>query len=100
MPSVKAFAPLPRWPTVSARRSAISVSGIDAAGRPIATDFVKLAHLASLEVHSYTFHADSMPKWAPSLDDPLRLFFGETNMDGVFTDFPDRTVGFLRRNSR
>jgi glycerophosphoryl diester phosphodiesterase len=90
---------LPRWPTVSARRSAISVSGIDAAGRPITTDFVKLAHSASLEVHSYTFHAE-MPKWAPSLDDPLRLFFGETNVDGVFTDFSDLTVGFLRRNSR
>jgi glycerophosphoryl diester phosphodiesterase len=76
------------------------ITDIDADSRPITTDLVKLAHSAGLEVHPYTFRADALPAWAPSLDDLLRLFFGEVGVDGVFTDFPDRTVGFLRRNSR
>ena len=72
------------------------VTGLDAGGRPIVTDLVANAHAAGLVVHPYTFRADALPDYAGSLEDVLHIFLVDAGVDGVFTDFPDRAVAFLR----
>ena len=72
------------------------VTGVDAGGRPLVTDLVANAHALGLAVHPYTFRADALPDYAGSLEDALRIFLVDADVDGVFTDFPDRAVAFLR----
>ena len=72
------------------------VTGADSRGRPLITDLVENAHAHGLAVHPYTFRADALPDYASSLEDALRIFLVDADVDGVFTDFPDRAVAFLR----
>jgi glycerophosphoryl diester phosphodiesterase len=72
------------------------VTGVAADGRPMVTDLVANAHALGLAVHPYTFRADALPDYARSLEDLYRLFLVDAGVDGVFTDFPDRAVAFLR----
>jgi glycerophosphoryl diester phosphodiesterase len=72
------------------------VSGVDAAGGALVTDLVANAHALGLAVHPYTFRADALPDYADSLEEALRIFLVDAGVDGVFTDFPDRAVAFLR----
>ena len=60
------------------------------------TDFVKDAHAAKLIVHPYTLRADDLPKFADSTDDALEVLFNEARIDGLFTDFPDLAVKWLK----
>ncbi len=64
----------------------------------IITKMVKEAHEAGMEVHPYTFRLDveRIPKYASSFEDMLNIFYYQVGVDGVFTDFPDRVVDFLR----
>jgi glycerophosphoryl diester phosphodiesterase len=64
------------------------------------TDLVKDAHAAGLEVHPYTFRADSfaIPQFAGSYEGLLDIFLNQIGVDGVFSDFPDKTVKFLETN--
>jgi glycerophosphoryl diester phosphodiesterase len=68
-------------------------------GDPIITSLVKNAHQAGLVVHPYTFRIEkgAIPGYASSFEDLLDIFFHKANVDGVFTDFPDRVVRFLDR---
>jgi len=63
------------------------------------TDLVKNAHDLKLEVHPYTFRSDSLPAYASSLEELFRIFFVQVGVDGVFTDYPDRGVAFVRGTS-
>jgi glycerophosphoryl diester phosphodiesterase len=72
------------------------VRGVDGDGRPIITDLVANAHRLGLAVHPYTLRADALPDYADSLEEALRIFLVDAGVDGVFTDFPDRAVAFLR----
>lgn len=72
------------------------VTGADASGAIQMSDLVENAHALGLAVHPYTFRADALPDYASSFDDLLRIFLVEAGGDGVFTDFPDRAVAFLR----
>jgi glycerophosphoryl diester phosphodiesterase len=72
------------------------VTGADSRGRPMITDLVENAHAVGLAVHAYTFRADALPDYADSFEALLRIFLVEADVDGVFTDFPDRAVAFLR----
>jgi glycerophosphoryl diester phosphodiesterase len=58
---------------------------------------VELAHAAGLLVYPYTFRREpsEIPPFAKDFEDLLRIYFDEIGVDGVFTDFPDRTVRFL-----
>ncbi|HEX5079079.1 MAG TPA: glycerophosphodiester phosphodiesterase [Geminicoccaceae bacterium] len=76
------------------------VTGVDAAGKSVVTDLVANAHALRLAVHPYTFRADELPDYAESLEDALRIFLIDAGVDGVFTDFPDRAVAFLRGEPR
>lgn len=62
------------------------------------TSLVRDAHAAGLQVHPYTFRADigQVPVYANDFEHLLELFLFEANVDGLFTDFPDRAVSVLR----
>lgn len=60
------------------------------------TSLVLDAHAQKLAVHPYTVRADDLPKGVTSLDQLHRLIFAEAGVDGVFTDFPDKTAAFVR----
>lgn len=63
------------------------------------TDMVKEAHEAGMEVHPYTFRMDKgrIPGYASSFEDMLDIFYYKADVDGIFTDFPDKAVQFLKR---
>lgn len=56
---------------------------------PQNTNLISLAHQAGLQVHPFTFRKDALPRYAQSYDQLLELF-AELEVDGYFTDFPDR----------
>jgi glycerophosphoryl diester phosphodiesterase len=61
---------------------------------------VEAAHAAGLEVHPYTLRLDpgQVPSYAADFDDLLDIFFFQVGVDGVFSDFPDRAVQFLKKH--
>ena len=58
-------------------------------------DFVQWAHDRALVVHPYTFRADALPAGYASLEDELRAFYFDYDVDGLFTDFVDVAVQVL-----
>jgi glycerophosphoryl diester phosphodiesterase len=64
-------------------------------GPPRATAPVSDAHAAGLVVHPYTRRSDQLPVRAPDEDAVYRALFELAGSDGVFTDFPDRTLRWL-----
>ena len=62
------------------------------------SDFVTRAHAAGMQVHPYTYRLDpgQVPDYADNYEDLLEIHYFRANIDGVFTDFPDRAVEFLR----
>ncbi len=68
-------------------------------GRKRSTGLVERAHGAGLAVHPYTFRADDLPPGFIDFEESLAFFIDTLALDGLFTDFPDRVVNFLRRIS-
>ena len=64
------------------------------------TSLVSRAHVAGLKVHPYTYRLDpgQVPDYAGNFDELLRKHFQEADVDGIFTDFPDRAIQFLQSN--
>ncbi|MFL2871747.1 MAG: glycerophosphodiester phosphodiesterase [Pseudohongiellaceae bacterium] len=64
------------------------------------TSLVSRAHAAGLKVHPYTYRLDpgQVPDYAGNFDELLRKHFQDADVDGVFTDFPDRAIQFLQSN--
>jgi glycerophosphoryl diester phosphodiesterase len=58
------------------------------------TDLVANAHKLNLKVHAYTFRADQLGDF-DSFEALLQVALYEANVDGVFTDFPDKAVAFV-----
>ena len=58
-------------------------------------DLVKWAHAQNLAVHPYTFRADDLPEAYATFDKELEQFYFKYDVEGVFTDFPDRVLDFL-----
>jgi glycerophosphoryl diester phosphodiesterase len=67
-------------------------------GRP--TGLVAAAHRAGLVVHAYTFRRDKLPAFATDADEALRVLFDEAGIDGLFSDFPDLCVAWLKASHR
>ncbi|CAM1359671.1 glycerophosphodiester phosphodiesterase [Tenacibaculum xiamenense] len=65
-------------------------------GKWLFTNLVKEAHELDLVVHPYTFRYDQLEEFS-SFDDMMNVLFFEANIDGGFTDFPDKMVDFLRK---
>lgn len=62
------------------------------------SELVSNAHASGLQVHPYTFRLDEgqVPPYARDFEHLLELFYERAIVDGVFTDFPDRAVRYLR----
>ena len=63
-----------------------------ARGLPVTTGLVEAAHEHRLAVHPYTFRADELPPGFGSFRELLTYFVDELNVDGLFTDFPDKVI--------
>lgn len=63
------------------------------------TGLVKAAHEVGMQVHPYTFRSDEgrIPAYANDFNDMLDIFYKTANVDGVFTDFPDKAVSYLNQ---
>jgi glycerophosphoryl diester phosphodiesterase len=59
------------------------------------------AHAAGLVVHPYTFRreAGAIPAYASSYEHLLDIFLNRAKVDGLFTDFTDLTVQFVKKNT-
>jgi glycerophosphoryl diester phosphodiesterase len=61
------------------------------------TPMVKEAHQNGLVVHPYTVRADQLPGWVDNVDELYDALYNQAGVDGLFTDFPDKAVRFLKR---
>ncbi|MCX6119038.1 MAG: glycerophosphodiester phosphodiesterase [Proteobacteria bacterium] len=61
-----------------------------------ATKLVEWAHRNQLFVHVYTVRSDDLPPGVPSEEFLLKLLIQMAKVDGVFTDFPDRTKAIVK----
>ncbi|MCI5968274.1 glycerophosphodiester phosphodiesterase [Helicobacter sp.] len=59
--------------------------------------FVKNAHKHKLKVFVWTHRADALPSWTQSSDALLDAILFKAGADGVFTDFPDLGLQFLKK---
>jgi len=64
---------------------------------PHFTTLVADAHATGLAVHAYTFRIDQLPANAPDPAAVHRALFETAGVDGIFTDFTDRTLELLGR---
>jgi len=70
------------------------LKGKDQQGNWQTSNLVAEAHKLGLVVHAYTFRADDLGEFS-SFDALLDVGFNTLNLDGIFTDFPDKVVSFL-----
>ncbi len=57
-------------------------------------DLIQRAHKLNLKIHAYTFRQDEHPNFE-NFEALLNFGFYELELDGVFTDFPDKVIRFL-----
>ncbi len=69
--------------------------GMNSGGGVKFSTLVADAHRQNLLVHPYTLRFDKLPSPWVSFEKLLELLLVHQNVDGVFTDFPDRVVDFL-----
>ena len=62
----------------------------------VSPEFIEEAQHAGLQVHGYTFRADDLGDFN-SFNALLEFGFNDLNLDGVFTDHPDKAVVFLNK---
>ncbi|MGH7491332.1 MAG: glycerophosphodiester phosphodiesterase [bacterium] len=75
------------------------VLGKDEAGKLKVSSLVRDAHAVGLLVHPYTLRADEVPGIFGSFEEMLKAFYFDLEVDGVFTDFPDRAVKVLQESN-
>ena len=63
------------------------------------TALAKLAHDAKLALHPYTIRIDELPKNCPSVEALHTALFRDAAVEGVFTDFTDVTIAWLKTAS-
>lgn len=73
------------------------IMGKDKNGNWLISDLVEKAHKYNLKVHAYTFRADQLGDFG-TFEELLHVALYEANVDGVFTDFPDKAVQFMNKN--
>ncbi len=64
----------------------------------IIDDMVEHAHQQGLKVHPYTFRKEAfrIPPYAKNFEHLLDIFLYQVGVDGIFTDFPDLAVEFVK----
>lgn len=73
------------------------IDGKDKNGKWKISNLVANAHKLNLKVHAYTFRTDQLGDFN-SFEDLLQVALYEANVDGIFTDFPDKAVQFINKN--
>ncbi|AWG42633.1 glycerophosphodiester phosphodiesterase [Candidatus Borreliella tachyglossi] len=61
------------------------------------TGLVTLAHKHKMEIHPYTFRIDALPSYVKDANELLNLLFNKAEIDGIFTDFPDIVLNFVKK---
>ena len=69
----------------------------DSGGAVISSGVTEAAHAVGLTVHPYTFRIDDLPEGFSSYADLVRFCATDLNVDGLFTDFPDKTREILHQ---
>ena len=67
-------------------------------GKWLFTSLVSDAHKLDLKVHPYTFRADALDEFS-TFEEMMQTLIYEANIDGAFTDFPDKMVNFINSNN-
>lgn len=67
-------------------------------GKAVVSDFTKNAHAHKLVLHPYTIRIDALPKNCPSSEALHAALFRDAGVDGMFTDFGDVTVQWIKAN--
>ena len=55
----------------------------------------KEAHASKMQVHPYTVRSDQLPPYATDVNQLYEVLYKQADVDGLFTDFPDKAVSFL-----
>jgi glycerophosphoryl diester phosphodiesterase len=71
--------------------------GMDESGATELSELVNHAHEKGLVVHPYTFRSDELPEGVTSFDRLLDIFLQQAQVDGLFTDFPDKARQYIDR---
>ena len=66
---------------------------------PVVSALVAAAHSVGLAVHPYTLRVDALPPGPADADALHAALFDLAGVDGLFTDFPDRTKAYLDRTA-
>ena len=51
-------------------------------------------------IRRYTVRADALPDYANNVDELYQAILIDADADGVFTDFPDLGVAFLKKHEQ
>jgi glycerophosphoryl diester phosphodiesterase len=65
-------------------------------GQVVLNEMVKEAHESKMQVHPYTVRADQLPEYTTDVNQLYDLLYNQAGVDGLFTDFPDKAVSFLK----
>ena len=52
-----------------------------------------------MKLHSWTLRKDSLPKGFKDFNEVLDVSFKKLKVDGMFSDFPDLLVEYLKANN-
>ena len=58
--------------------------------------FFTEARALGLFMHPYTFRIDSLPEYSTSYNELLKIFLDDLKIEGLFTDFTDLTLQYIR----
>lgn len=75
----------------------LAVPNADGSGYTI-SDLGENARKAGMKLHSWTLRKDSLPKGFKTFDEVLDVSFKKIKVDGMFSDFPDLLVNYLKKN--
>jgi glycerophosphoryl diester phosphodiesterase len=74
--------------------------GKERSGSARLSSLVGDAQARGLLVHPYTLRSDELPAGIDNFSELLDIFIRQAGIDGLFTDFPDLAVDYLRRVAR
>lgn len=63
----------------------------------VLTDFVKNSHANNMICHPYTVRKDKLPPYVRNVDELYNALYFKADVEGLFTDFTDLAVNFLKK---
>lgn len=77
--------------------SSLAVPNADGSGYTV-NDLADTARKNGMKVHSWTWRKDSPFKGFEKAEDALDVAFKKIKLDGMFSDFPDEMINYLKKN--